>query len=225
MNMNRSGAIDLDLDDQEVTPEMVFHAVQDVVADVADFLSDWMRRFDQHLTDHAMTSTPDAVLRQQMEEFELVRQSWEAKRQAEERRLRESTDQITEAWLRLEDEQRMLLQMREAASTGARDRGSSVRHSQAAAPQAGNGEQEPSHYGFSSVTAPSQATEGRPLTRTETVSGEGSADPVDRVDLIPRPGQRGGTMAMISNSRESAIRQFQRLRREIESSRTSPSPS
>ena len=88
-----------------------------LMADVESFLGDWLRRLEQL---HAVSPTPDAQLSNRMRELELEKSLWEAKRHRETRDIHEKAEELTKAWLRLEEEQRRFLQIRDARAHGHR---------------------------------------------------------------------------------------------------------
>jgi hypothetical protein len=297
MNMDRPNPVETEFGDSEVTPELILESIQGVVADVGEFLTDWVHRVDQRAASRCEPVTPDALLRERMEEFHSMKNYWEAKRKSEEQRLKEKADQLTAAWLRLEDEQRAILQTKESQGGSSVQRGIVPQpatvpqqviasHAVAAppapaaavapaavapAPAAANQAPAAAHQvtvppAAAAVTRPQPAapTQGHPGTRVQYqqpsqlnpdypaasdvaqwneqlaaepgseytmrrqlgIGGEmrGQTDSVGRVDVAAglgaELGQSQAGTALVSSSRESAVRQFQRLRREIESSRS-----
>jgi hypothetical protein len=305
MNMDRPNPVETEFGDSEVTPELILESIQGVVADVGEFLTDWVHRVDQRAASRCEPVTPDALLRERMEEFHSMKNYWEAKRKSEEQRLKEKADQLTAAWLRLEDEQRAILQTKESQGGSSVQRGIMPQpatvpqqviasHAVAAppapaaavapaavapaavapaavAPAAANQAPAAAHQvtvppAAAAVTRPQPAapTQGHPGTRVQYqqpsqlnpdypaasdvaqwneqlaaepgseytmrrqlgIGGEmrGQTDSVGRVDVAAglgaELGQSQAGTALVSSSRESAVRQFQRLRREIESSRS-----
>ena len=289
VDTDRPGSAGTVFGDSEVTPELILEAIQDVVADVGAFLSDWVQRVDQRAAARCKQVTPDALLREQMEEFQSMKSYWEAKRTAEEQRLKEKADQLTAAWIRLEDEQRAILQTRESQGGSIRDRSiapqtatvakQAVASGTVAAPQtaaAANqaivpptaaaaaqqqphpvAQQQPQPVAQQQPAAPATGHPGARVqyqqpsqlnpdypaasdvaqwnqqlaaesgfeysTRRQiSVGGEmgGHVDTVGRVDAAAELGQSQAGTAVVSSSRESAVRQFQRLRREIDASRS-----
>lgn len=275
MNIDRPASVEPEFGDSEVTPERILEAIQEVVADVGAFLSDWVHRVDQRAASRCEPVTPDALLRERMEEFQSMKSYWEAKRTSEEQRLKEKADQLTAAWLRLEDEQRAMLQARESQGGSIRER--SIAPQQAVAANAVAASQTAAAATRATVPAaaaagthhqpqvvaphpPAAPAQGHPVTRVQyvqpsqlnpdypaasdvaqwnqqlaaesgseyatrrqlSIGGEmsGHADTVGRVDAATELGQSQAGTALVSSSRESAVRQFQRLRREIESSRS-----
>ncbi len=284
MNMDRPNPVEANSGDRDVTPEVILDAIQAVVADVGEFLSDWVHRVDQRAASRCVPATADAALRERMEEFQSMKSYWEAKRKSEEHRLKEKADQLTEAWLRLEDQQCAVLQSKETHPSSSRERGAATQSASprgldscavqqpAAASQAVTGLTQqaavavmhhqpqvvtqhqpatPAHVPqgtFVQYPQPSQlnpdypsasdvaqwnehlAVEGGseyPMRRQQLGIGVemgGRADTVGRVDVAANHGVEVGpgqtATAMVSSSRESAVRQFQRLRREIDASRS-----
>jgi hypothetical protein len=163
-----------------------------LMADVESFLDDWLRRVEQI---QAVSTTPDEQLRKRMRELELDKSQWEAKRIRETRDIHEKAEELTKAWLRLEDEQRRFLQVRDARAHGNRIAAadSQPRESVADTESAPNHQPSPTRHSAPATPAAS-ATPEEPSTRRPS----------------PLQGQRAGA---------SAVRQFEQLRREIQSSR------
>ncbi len=88
-----------------------------LIADVESFLDDWLQRLDQL---QAVSATPDAHLRKRIHDFELDKSQWEAKRKRETREIHEKAEELTKAWLRLEEEERRFLQIRDTRAHGNR---------------------------------------------------------------------------------------------------------
>jgi chromosome segregation ATPase len=99
-----------DLTYNEATAEAILDALQDVITDIDQFMFDWMRRFDRCAQQTAATEKPNEQLRQRIKEFQAHQRQWESQRQAEQDQLTANANQLTDAWLRLEAEQRALLQ-------------------------------------------------------------------------------------------------------------------
>lgn len=157
-----------------------------LMADVESFLGDWLQRMEQL---HSASATPDAALRDRMHELELEKSQWEAKRTRETRDIHEKAEELTKAWLRLEEEQRRFLQIRDARAQGNR------------IPLADSQLREPV-VGTEPASIPQSSSGRSPVpVATEESSIRRSS---------PLQGQRAGA---------SAVRQFEQLRREIQSSR------
>ena len=157
-----------------------------LMADVDSFLSDWLRRVEQI---QSVSATPDAMLRNRMRDLELERSQWDAKRLRETRDIHEKAEELTKAWLRLEDEQRRFLQIRETRAQGNRLPATDSQ------PRESAGDAQ-----AATSPVPSPARVPAPVASEESSARRPS----------PLQGQRAGS---------SAVRQFEQLRREIQSSR------
>ena len=176
--MNQSNAPVVDAENSEVAEDEIFDALQDVISDVDTFMAGWCKRFDQVVSScaspAAVEANPaDANLHDRIKDFQQEQAKWEAKRKLEAERIQEQADQLTEAWLRLETEQRRFLQMKE------------------------------SHP----LATPERRTDAVEQTRDRDRSA------------IDQQSTRRSVTPNANPLREAAVRQFQRLRREIESSR------
>ena len=167
-----------------------------VMADVESFLVDWLGRIEQL---QAMSSKPDAHLRKRIRDFELEKSQWEAKRKRETQDIHEKAEELTKAWLHLEQEQRRFLQSRDSQS-----RDSQLKDSQSRASRP------------SAVEASSRLHAGEPPANEEQESPRSlppaAVAPPESNPRRPSPlqGQRASA---------TAAGQFEQLRREIESSR------
>ena len=82
----------------------------EIVGDVQRFLDCWTQRFDQLLQQCRDRTEQDAELHGRAAAFEQQRRQWEQQRQRETEQLHQKAEQLTEAWLRLEQQQREVLQ-------------------------------------------------------------------------------------------------------------------
>lgn len=162
----------------EVPAAAILDALQDVISDVHMFVADWCQRLDHVVASYDPPPTvlgqpADEDLHQRIQDFQQEKHQWESERDVAALQIQEKADQLTEAWLRLEDEQRKFLQIKESRLQTARDR-----------------------------------------TPAEPVRSHGE----DHANSDGPSPQR--SMPAASNpSRADVVQQFQRLRREIESSR------
>ncbi|MGB0599156.1 MAG: hypothetical protein ACPGLY_20930 [Rubripirellula sp.] len=85
--------------------EEVVGVLHSVVCDVETFMSDWLRRAQCEL---AVTDpiAGNETLRRRFQGFQAEKRQWEAKRQCELEAIEHKANQLTEAWLKLEAEQR-----------------------------------------------------------------------------------------------------------------------
>ncbi|WP_164101961.1 hypothetical protein [Candidatus Laterigemmans baculatus] len=87
-----------------------------IAADVEAFLELWVGRLEKVLGQIASGSTDEQtqqerlVLQQRMAEFELARRHWNEERRRDVQQIQETTEQLSAAWERLEEEQRRVLQ-------------------------------------------------------------------------------------------------------------------
>lgn len=216
MNMNRASLFDVESGESSVTPEAIADALHHIINDVRTYLSDWCYRLEQNVKSQGVSATSEAVLHERIDEFQKMKTLWEAKRVAEEQQIKQKTDQLTEAWLRLEDEQRSFLQHKETQGGGR----------QAAADQP----QVPSevdcsvgrrmgHAGQPAIAASAAPMQPAAVQQHTHLMQPAAAHGVPQVAVEPHatvPAASGPT----SRTRESAVVQFQRMRKEIESSRT-----
>lgn len=110
-------------DAADAKPEDFVNELQTIVADIDTFLSRWLERIHAD-KDSMATRSPSEALQQRMDEFLEERRGWEAKRDFELRKIEENTNQLTEAWLRLESEQRRFLQTKNQQPPATRVRSS-----------------------------------------------------------------------------------------------------
>jgi hypothetical protein len=172
--------------------------LQAVVDDVGQFLTAWSQKLDQCVASSldAGAST-DAILQKRIEDFRKEQRQQESIRQAEQRELQTSADLLAQAWLKLESEQREFLQLKALAT-----------QPQANRDLRSNGES----------SRPARAAAPAPAAAQES--------------SLPPPSPNFPAVAPLSQnnlstttSRDSAVRQFQRLRREIAASRPNNSSS
>lgn len=162
--------------------------LQDVMDDMEAFLANWLTRVEQLQTASAM---PDAQLRRRFRELEQEKIQWEAKRNRETQDLHEKAEQLVDAWLRLEAEQRRLTQIRDAHGQPSRN-----------------------------VTTETSESKVTPEADTEQVAPVQEMPQEVAVHKVPAPAApRRPSPTLCQPACSSAIQQFQQLRREIETSR------
>ena len=167
-----------------------------VMDGVESFLADWLQRIEQL---NEMAATPDAFIRKRIRELEQERIQWEAKRNRETKEIHDKAEELAKAWLRLEQEQRRFVQVRDSQSRGGPSQ--SARTTTAEIPPERRDEAE-------TRSAP------RPAAKPSSVAIEPTQTLTDTKSRRPSPlqGTKAGALA---------IEQFEQLRREIESSRRS----
>ena len=165
-----------------------------VMDGVESFLTDWLQRIEQL---NEMAATPDAFIRKRIHELEQERMQWEAKRNRETNEIHEKAEELTKAWLRLEQEQRRFVQVHDSQS---RDSESSRKREMP--------EEIPAKRRDDAET---QAAP-RSSVKRSSVAIESAQTLTDTRSRLPSPlqGTKAGALA---------IEQFEQLRREIEFSR------
>lgn len=203
-------------------PDAIMEALQGVIGDVDTFLSDWCHRIGQKVSERDRTAMPEDKLRRCIGEFQKEKSLWEAKRDAEEQRIEEKAAQLSEAWLRLEAEQRALLQMKDSHS-GSRDRSAGPPEPQPSVSQPAARAECPMQCPMNNGAATQPAYQPNPQPHySQPAPSPASASHYG--GHVEEPSYYGNEAAHApeppSGSRESAVRQFQRLRKEIHSSRS-----
>ena len=99
-----------ELNRDEITAEAILESLHDVISDIDSFMFDWQQRFNRCADQMKPSHKPDDQLRRQIKEFQAQQRQWESQRKAEQEQLEANANQLTDAWLRLEAEQRALLQ-------------------------------------------------------------------------------------------------------------------
>lgn len=94
------------------TPESIADSLRVVVADVETFVSDYLNRLSVAFENNRSKDRTQKVY-QSVEDFEQEKTRWEQYRMLQEKEIQRKFDQLTEAWLRLEGEQRMFLQTKD----------------------------------------------------------------------------------------------------------------
>ncbi len=112
-NMENTSPLILDGRDGSQSPEDIVDELQAIITDVDAFLSNWFRRLEQGSLSCDPTKIPDLILQKRFKELQNERVLLEAKRKSDERQTQEKAQQLTQAWLQLEEEQRKFLQMKD----------------------------------------------------------------------------------------------------------------
>lgn len=198
-----------------MSPEDALDAIQDVVEDVDQYVLEWFKRLNDGLAvaDAPAAAMTDRELRARIKDFREEKRQWEAKREVEQHELQEKMRQLTDAWLRLEDEQRLLLQRRE--STGSNKEKPTTRTSfrPEQTPALAHGTEEAAFQDQQRAAVKSESTARRindsiaPPTRPRPTGSDRDVSPSASKAITPN---------------DAAVRQFQQLKREIESSRPQP---
>lgn len=95
--------------DADARPAALDRLIQDINA----FLVDWVQQLDAEIRSLPTSATCERVSQTRLDEFEQLKQQWEAHRLHEAQLIREQSDHLTAAWLQLEAEQRRFLQLRQ----------------------------------------------------------------------------------------------------------------
>ncbi len=173
---------------------------------VESFLADWLQRIEQL---NEIAATPDAFIRKRIHELEQERIRWEAKRNRETKEIHEKAEELAKAWLRLEQEQRRFVQLRDAHSSGTHSSGTQSRSEQPQATRSLPAEILPERH-----DQPEAKVAPRSSAKPSTVAIDATSTFADTRSRLPSPlqGSKAGALA---------IEQFEQLRREIEFNRRS----
>lgn len=88
-------------------PGEILDVMQNVISDIDAFLTQWLDRSTELAE---LAAHPDEHLQRRIQELRSEQQQWENQRIAQQQVLEAKAEQLTDAWLRLEAEQRRLLQ-------------------------------------------------------------------------------------------------------------------
>ena len=204
------GAIELvseECESREVmSPGDAIDALQDVVEDFDRYALAWFQRLSDGLVSENSMSASDRELRARVREFREEKRKWQAKREVQHEEIQESMRLLTEAWLRLEDEQRQLQQQRDASESPFKNKISQ------------NGANRPTQVGNAghAMVNSSATSSCVPVNPGVTVPASNSVP-----HATDRESMSSGTLC-VSELSDAAVRQFQQLRIEIESSRLRP---
>ncbi len=195
-------------DNQETIPADVLDGLQAVISDIDEFMFDWLQRFNRCAEEMQPTDTPDEQLRRRIREFQARQRQWESQQKMEQEQLEANATQLTDAWLRLEAEQRELLQAVSNPLVLVSDR---------------NGERQSPDIARSECSQPQakecQALESH-LADRQGVESQG----IDRLESRPVHKARVAKPRDVI-SPDAAIRQFEKLKNELSSSRKMPAGS
>ena len=122
--MENTSPLILDGRDGSQSPEDIVDELQAIITDVDAFLSNWFRRLEQGSLSCDPTTIPDLILQKRFKELQNERVLLEAKRKSDERQTQEKAQQLTQAWLQLEEEQRKFLQMKDPPRQAGNEGGS-----------------------------------------------------------------------------------------------------
>jgi len=184
------------LTNPKCVPGEMVDAMQNVISDIDAFLSGWLERSAEQ---EELTTHPDEHLQRRIQELRSEQQQWETQRIAQQQVLESKAEQLTDAWLRLEAEQRRLLQ------TG-------VENAPAELSPIREGE---------ALAEPNNARPGRSLA----LPAQPNSDREGETPAEPNDGHLGSSLALPVEPpreiipRDVAVSQFEKLKTEIESSR------
>lgn len=139
---------------------------------------------------NSVEQRPDERVEKMRLELEEEKRRWEARRVRESQDIHDKAEELAKAWLRLEEEERRFLQSRESRQVASRPAGS----------ETARADRPPVDKVI--------AAQPEPETPQPTIHHSGDG-----------PTLRRANMQQASPLRESAIRQFEQLRREIQTSR------
>ena len=122
--MENTSPLILDGRDGSQSPADIVDELQAIITDVDAFLSNWFRRLEQGSLSCDPTKIPDLILQKRFKELQNERVLLEAKRKSDERQTQEKAQQLTQAWLQLEEEQRKFLQMKDPPRQAGNEGGS-----------------------------------------------------------------------------------------------------
>lgn len=91
------------------TPTRSAAELGQIAAEVEAFLEMWVARLEHVLGHYEHGSADDAKLQERIAEFELARRRWNEERRRDVEQIQETTEQLSAAWERLEEEQRQIL--------------------------------------------------------------------------------------------------------------------
>lgn len=154
--------------------------------DIESFLNTWVERVNQLDT---TTKESNGGFRERVREFELRKKKWEEECEAEAKVMQQKSEDLINAWLDLEEEQRRFLQLRESKSFSKR------------LPALD-----------SDLACLTQESE--PISEDVDEMTPSLASPSGRASNQCRPGSVSGQIGQ-----SSAVQQFEQLRREIKSNR------
>jgi hypothetical protein len=193
-NMDTPDLPSVETNDGEVDPAAIVDALEEVISDIDGFLSQWFQRLSHNADAFHTSAKPDERLRRRVQDLEQDKLRWKANQHSEEQRIHERAEQLTEAWLRLEGEQRRFLQIKDAHPSSGGHRAPAIDIASRDA-----------------VEGPDAKTDTG-LAQNERIIGGEHCVIQSRTPTHCQP-------AAVNQSREVSVQQFQQLRREIESSR------
>lgn len=97
-------------------------SLSEVATGIEAFLGRWVSRLEGLLDHYGNTSQHEAILERRIAQFDEEQRRWNEHRQQEMQQIQETAEQLSAAWERLEDEQRRVLQAREALQPDVRER-------------------------------------------------------------------------------------------------------
>lgn len=99
--------------DQNDVNEDITRSLREVVDDIEVFVASFVERLlEVAKSDRSATNSPQQI-QTDSSKFDQERAAWEEQRRVQELEIRKRFDQLTDAWLRLEDEQREFLELKE----------------------------------------------------------------------------------------------------------------
>ncbi len=171
--------------------------MREIITDVNRFLVDWSARFVRCAGQANSSGQPDKVLRQQVAQFLADQKDWKSQKLIEQQQLDAIANQLTEAWIRLESEQR------------------AIQHTGVTALVTRPPESRPDTVVSPIETIPANETvvASEPIIAVAPVSIERLRSPVAASARVARPRD--------IIPRDAAIRQFEKLKNAMNSTRQS----
>jgi len=100
-------------DSDRFEPIAMVTAIERVILDIDNFVGDWLQRLNNQLQTERPSEATDPSLRENVDAFEQEKSRWRLERNRGDEQIREKVEQLTQAWLHLEAEQRKFLQIKE----------------------------------------------------------------------------------------------------------------
>jgi hypothetical protein len=186
--------------------------LQAIASEIESYFGVWISRCRQAIEEGRQTPAGEATLASKIRRFEETRSQWEAQRERELDSIAEKSEQLSCAWLQLESEQREFLQLKETWKRR-------MERSASLAPLT------PEYHSSSSH----RPREVEPPTASESPFAAATQVPVTVCPpssaRIPKPaeaplypiGDQACRNRVGNSQRILAIRQFEQLRREVDS--------
>ncbi|QDT08167.1 hypothetical protein [Planctomycetes bacterium K23_9] len=90
----------------------IVESLHALTRDLETFVAQWSRRLDHAIESSQPVPLDDHGLQKRAEQLQLEKRQWESEQAAEQQVAKERIEQLTQAWLQLESEQRSFLQIK-----------------------------------------------------------------------------------------------------------------